>query len=224
MLFVEFPAYGRYRTLTFTDPLTEGEDVYALQTALQAFGEDPGVIDGILGRNTFSAIVNAQGKLKIVRDGRAGGVTQTELTHNLADRARVKYSLPKGLVFGQLSHESGCRVGNYSPQRADGTFDAGVAQRNTKYTKPRDGFAVPSSIDALGSNLRKYYDKYVGVNQIGRRWALAAGAWNAPAFANWIARSEGAKSISTNETLRPGSTARETLERYMRSATAFMEL
>lgn len=220
-MFTAYPTYQPYRTLHLTDPLTRGEDVYALQTALKAYGSDPGTFDGILGNKTATAIWNAQQRLGITVDGLAGGGTQTALTRFLTDAARAKHNLPVGLVFGQVSHESGCRVGNYSPRRDDGTYDAGVAQRNTKYTPASEGFNVPESIEALGARTRAYYDRYAGVPG-RRRWELAAAAWNAPAFANYIAREEGATGISSSDTLRPSSTARATLEAYIDSVTAFM--
>ncbi len=223
-MFEAYPSYGRYRTLRLTDPQMRGEDVFALQTGLHTLGAQPGLADGILGPQTAAAIKRAQSTLAVTVDGLAGGQTQTALVRLLADRARTKYSLPVGLAFGQLSHESGCRVGNYSPQRSDGHYDAGVAQRNTKFTPARDGFTVPTSIEACGRNLRLYFDKYAGVEPFARRWGLAAAAWNAPAYANWIARDEGATSIAKQETLEPGHTARATLEQYIASTTAFMKL
>ena len=221
-MFNSYPTYPPYRTLRISNPLMRGEDVYALQTGLKAIGADPGLFDGILGNNTASAIRKAQQTLKVVVDGLAGGDTQTALSRHLADKARTQHSLPPGLVFGQLMHESGCRVGNYSPKRSDGNYDAGVAQRNTSFTPAKEGFTVPLSISHLGSHLRRYYDKYVGVISERRRWELAAGSWNAPAFANWIARDEGAQAVPASDTLKPGATARATLEQYMDSATAYM--
>lgn len=220
-MFDAYPTYGRYRTLRLTDPPLRGEDVYALQTALTALGFDPGAHDGILGPRTRSAIVAAQRALGVTVDGLAGGGTQTALVRALAGRASARFRLPAGLAFGQLSHESGCRVGNYSPQRQDGSYDAGVAQRNTRYTPAEEGFTVPVSIYALGARLRRYFDKFAGL-EARRRWELAAGAWNAPAYACWIAREEGATKVAFNETARPGPIARATLERYIDSVTAYM--
>ena len=81
--------------------------------------------------------------------------------------------------------------------------------------------AMPLSVDALGVNERKYYDKYAGVKDVKRRWMLAAGAWNAPAYACYMANEEGAN-VPKNETARPGPTARFLLERYMTAATQQM--
>lgn len=224
-LFDNFPTYGRYRVLRLADPMMAGEDVFALQTALSALGgADPGVHDGILGAKTAAAIKAAQKALSVTVDGLAGGQTQTALVHVLADRARTKHNLPVGLAFGQLTHESSCRVGNYSAQRDDGSYDAGVAQRNTLFTSPLDGFNVPESIDALGANLRRYFDKFQGVPSTRRKWELAAGAWNAPAYACWIAKQENAQRVSTSETTKPSDAARAALEEYMDKATAFMVL
>lgn len=222
-MFDAYPTYDRYRTLRLTRPLQHGEDVYALQTALTALGVSPGAHDGILGERTSNAITAAQVALDITVDGLAGGGTQTALARRLTDKARTRYYLPRGLAFGQVSHESGCRVGNYSPQRQDGSYDAGVAQRNTRYTPAEEGFTVPASIDALGARLRRYFDKFAGL-EARRRWELAAGAWNAPAYACWIAREEGATDVPVGETAKPGPIARATLERYIDSVTAYMVL
>lgn len=223
-MFTSYPTYGRYRTLRLSNPMMVGEDVFALQTALKAFGCDPGALDGVLGSRTHSAIRRAQELLNITVDGLAGGVTQTKLVHVMSNKSRAKYGLPKGLEFGQLSHESGCRVGNYSPIRSNRTYDAGVAQRNTQFTSAKIGFNVPDSIDALGANLSKYHKKFIGVRDEARRWALAAGAWNAPAYTCYIAREEGATGVRVSETARPSGASRNTLEGYMRSATVYMEL
>lgn len=217
MNFDAFPAYGRYRTLRLVSPALVGYDVYALQTALQELGHAIAA-DGVFGPQTRGALVQAQGMLGVTVDGLAGGATQTAICKHIAS----SLPLPVGLLFGQLTHESGCRVGNYSPQRADGTYDAGVAQRNTRYTHPSLGFGVPGSIGALAETVFGYHRRYAGVPH-PRRWKLAAGAWNAPAFANWIARAEGAFGIRAPETLRPSDAARATLESYMASVTAFAQ-
>jgi len=221
MLFDDFPSYDRYRTLRLTSPSMKGEDVFALQTALKAAGFDPGAHDGALGPNTEAAIKKAQTALQLTADGMAGGKTQTALCTKLAATTAEKFKLPKGLLLGQLIHESGCRVGNYSPQRPDASYDAGVAQRNTAHTPAEQGFDVPPSIELLGGNQRKYYDKFAGVAEEERRWMLAAGAWNAPAYACYMANEEGAN-VPKNETARPGPTARFLLERYMTAATQQM--
>lgn len=222
-MFETVPTYDRYRTLRRTAPMMRGEDVYALQTGLHALGYNPGTADGILGDQTAAAIRAAQSGLGVTVDGLAGGGTQTAIAKKAADRARVLYSLPVGLAFGQIMHESSCRLGNYSPARSDGTYDAGVAQRNTKLTPAKNGFDVPTSVDALGARARQYFNKFAGL-PLKRRWELAAGAWNAPAYACWIAKNEGATKVATAETAKPSEASRAKLEEYMQSVTAFMVL
>jgi hypothetical protein len=203
--------------------MLEGEDVYALQTALLAYDCDPQGIDGKFGPGTRSAVLRAQNKLVGIGvvDGIAGGLTQRGIVRALCLDVNKKYSLPLGLMFGHVSLESGCWVGNYSPQRDNGSYDAGVAQRNTEHTPARDGFDTNKSLDALGTNERKYFDLYKGIEQERRRWELAAGAWNAPAYASYIARQEGS-SVAASLTAKPGATARDTLERYMKLATTYL--
>lgn len=221
-LFSAFPTYERYRPLRLLSPILRGEDVYALQSALAGIGYTVGELDGYLGSNTARAISVFQSDRDLIVDGVAGPATQRRAVGVIAATPTILHKLPAGLLIGQLTHESGLFVGNFSPERADGSYDAGVAQRNTAHTPAREGFHVPKSVEALALNTRQFYDKFAGV--IGRRrWELAAGAWNAPAFASYIAREEGATGVPVSTTARPGATARATFEAYMDSATALLK-
>lgn len=209
--------------------MMRGEDVFALQTALVALGFDTKGVDGIFGDGTKGAVLAAQKALNITVDGLAGGGTQNAITRRLSNQVRTKHDLPLGLVYGQTMHESSSRLGNYSPEHSANVeggpyFDAGVAQLNVRFTPIKDAFDVPKSIERLGKHLRDHYDLFAGVPSAQRRWELAAGAWNAPAWAKWIARQEGASGVPTNQTSKPTDAALQTLEAYMQSATAFMIL
>lgn len=214
-MFTTFPSYSRYRPLKLTDPLLRGEDVYSLQTALNALTEVVLTTDGILGQQTANAIVRLQKHLGIKADGVAGPGTQGEICRELT----AGFSVPHELMFGQVSFECGRIIGNYSPVRPDGSYDAGIAQRNTAHTPARDGFNAPASVETLAASTRVHYDLFRGLSE-RRRWELAAGAWNAPAYACWIAREEGASGVSKARTAKPGPTARATLEAYIDSVTA----
>lgn len=220
-MFETIPTYNRYRTLFLTSPMLQGEDVYALQTALNELGFDVGEADGFLGPATQAGIRAAQKAFALVVDGKAGGGTQRELAMELAGRVASTVRVPVSAFRGQLEFESGYRLGNYSPPRDDGSYDAGVAQRNTKFTPPAQGFDTQSSILRLGENTRKHYDLFAGL-ETRRRWALAQGAWNAPAFACYIAREEGATKVTAGMTARPGDTARKTFENYVTQASAYL--
>jgi peptidoglycan hydrolase-like protein with peptidoglycan-binding domain len=220
-LFLAYPTYSRYRTLALLDPYLKGEDVFALQTALAACGFSPGVPDGILGPATSRAIRAAQLALNQTVDGLAGGNTQEALAREALQVPAAKYSVLKAAMRGQIEFESGFRLGNYSPQRPDGSYDAGVTQRNTQHTPAAQGFNVPDSLDALAANTRKYYDLFEGVPS-RRRWALAQGAWNAPAFACWVARGEGATKVTTGMTLRPTESQRVTFEAYVANVSIYL--
>jgi len=222
-MFTDYPTYSPYRTLRLVNPHMQGEDVYALQSALFAIGVLGEDWDGVLGPQTARAIKSSQAKLKIAADGLGGGRTQIALARYVSEQYRQRYSLPVGLPFGQCMHESSCRLGNYSPRHGD-DYDAGVAQRNTAFTPPEEGFNVSKSVAALATNLRNYYDKFRGLEHQTRRWELAAGAWNAPAYACWIAKQEGADSVHRSDTAKPGENARLVFELYMKSATAYLEL
>lgn len=211
--------------------------MYALQTGLTKVGYDTNGVDGILGDATAAAVKAFQKASGLVVDGLAGGATQIALTKVFTDKVRAQHNLPKGLIFGQCMHESGCRVGNYSPPHSWGMTDAnfvidgvkcaadiGVAQRNSRYYKVQDSFNMVTAIDSLGAYVRTYYDKFSGVADNQRRWSLASGAWNAPAWACYMAKQEGATGVKTSETTKPTDANRARLEGYMTSATAYMEL
>jgi hypothetical protein len=221
-MFDAYPTYSRYRPLRLLETRMRGEDVYALQTGLHGVGEDVGPHDGILGSLTDQAIRSFQVEARLVSDGIAGPATQTAVTKTLALGDSRHFVLPDNLLFGQLTFESGCFVGNYSAIRSDGSYDAGVAQRNTAHTPAEIGFDTPISIEALASNTREHYNLFAGV--VGRRrWELAAGAWNAPAFACLLAFREGAKGVPKARQARSISdAARATFEAYIDNATAMM--
>ena len=221
-MFTSRPTYDIFRTLKLTDPFQRGEDVYALQTAIVGLGVDVDT-DGILGPATSKAIKTVQDKLNITVDGLAGGGTQTAIVRREANAARGNHNLPVGLTFGQISHESSCRLGIYTPTYADGSWDVGATQRNSALYDIKESFTVPFVIDFLGAYERSYYDKFAGVKDTARRWALAAGAWNRPAYAGWIANEEGAH-VPRSNTKQPTTAQRVSLEAYMASATAFLEL
>lgn len=220
--FNSFPNYDRYRTLRLTTPMMSGQDVYALQTGLLALGFDPLGSDGVLGNNTVKAIKACQSAHNLEVDGWAGGRTQEAIGFNLSNRTQVQYNIAFGLMRGQLEHESSWRLGNYSERRPDTSYDAGVAQRNTAHAEPRDCFDVPDSINTLGFSTIAHWKLFAGISDIKRRWALAAGAWNAPAYACYIARQEGATKVSPNQTAKPGPTARAALEAYIQSVITYL--
>lgn len=223
-MFIHIPSYDFYRTLELKkSSLMQGEDVYALQKALAATGFDPGVIDGILGLKTDTAVRAAQTKFRLVVDGLAGGATQKalamEIARGVSDAERVRLDALKG----QIEWESaGFRLGAYSPIRPDNSFDAGITQRNTNETPAEEGFDPVSSIRALAKRIRKHYDLFEGVTSPRRRWQLAQGSWNAPAYACYIARAEGATKVTTAMTSKPSDTSRSTLENYMTKVSKYL--
>lgn len=222
-MFTTYPTYSVYRTLRLLDPLQRGEDVFALQTALNALGFNAGEEDGIFGKTTAAAVKAAQKNFFLTVDGLAGGDTQRTLALQISDDLVRGFGVPSSAMRGQMEHESSFRLGNYSPLRADDTYDAGVTQRNTAHTPPPDGFTVPDSIQALIQNTKKHYDLFVGISTNHRRWALAQGAWNAPAFACYIAREEGATHVTAGMTLKPSVTQRKTFEAYVSDVSVYLK-
>lgn len=220
-MFRTYPTYYLYRTLQLLDPMMQAEDVYALQTALNECGFDCGVTDGIFGMQTMGAVKAAQKVHFLTVDGKAGGLTQRALALELAIGASQRTGVLYSGLRGQLELESGYRLGNYSPRRPDRTYDAGVAQRNTKFTSPAQGFDAKLSIDALAEVIRKHYFLFEGL-ALRRRWSLAQGAWNAPAFACYIAREEGATKVTEAMTLKPNVEQQQIFLTYVTNVTVYL--
>lgn len=219
--FTQFPSYSNYRTLHRTYPFQVGYDIYALQVALNAVMGSTLALDGVLGELTADVIPRFQRAAKIEEDGLAGGLTQRKLALWIADRENSR-RVPKTLIRGQIEHESSFRLGCYSPRRSDGSYDAGVVQRNTAHTPPAAGFQPVHSIIAYLGAVRAAYTLYEGVEGPTRRWGLAGMSWNCPAYSAWIANEEGA-SVPRSETAHPSDSARAAAEAYAASVTAYME-
>lgn len=222
-MFTSRPSYSMFRTLSLTTPHQAGEDVFALQTALMACGYRLPVFgaDGDLGLETSDAIVQAQRGLALTVDGKAGGQTQRALALRVI-RAYADGGVLYDALRGSVEHESSYRLGAYSVAYPNGSYDAGVTQRNTALTSPKDGFEVPASIEALTLRTKTYYAKFAGITPDKRRWALAQGAWNAPAFACYLAREAGATGVKVGETLKPSAEQRQTFEAYVASVSAYL--
>jgi hypothetical protein len=221
-MFSAFPTYNPYETLAFQTPRIRGEHVYALQHAINAVARTDLTTDGVLGPRTAGGIVAAQNVVDVEMDGKAGVVTQRALALRIArERVRQSNAVPVPLLKGQLQHESSFLLGNYSPARMDGSYDAGVAQVNTAHQRPEDAFNPVWAIGRLVSNTLEAYLRfqdrtlYRGDDHSeARRWELAAGAWNAPAFANYLA---GVKPWAV-----PSAAALDLFENYMSSVTIYL--
>jgi hypothetical protein len=222
-MFRTYPTYHPYRTLQLLNPMLEAEDVYALQIALNECGFGCGVTDGIFGIQTMWAVKAAQKAHFLTVDGKAGGLTQRALALDLAIDASKRTGVLYSGLRGQLELESGYRLGNYSLLWADRTYDAGIAQRNTQVTSPAQGFDPRLSIDALAEVIRKHYFLFEGLT-LRRRWSLAQGAWNAPAFACYIAREEGATKVTEAMTLKPTVEQQQIFLTYVTNVTAYLRV
>lgn len=242
-LFTSIPTYDKYRTLRLASPQQQGEDVYALQVALQEVGIPIGALDGILGPATADGILDAQVEfdgefgIRLSHDGLAGGMTQQVLARILIRNATRDHDIAQGAMRGQVEHESSFRLGIYSEPRPAGDYDAGVTQRNTAFTPPEQGFDAAASIVALARHLRAYYELYTGVVDEKLRWSLAQGSWNAPAYAGWFAQDAGAHVPSSPPTwwpkdvgyvgksrARPGADATAKLQAYIASVSAYLKV
>lgn len=234
-MFVDYPLYNPRRVLvdrtTWTPPrrAMQGEDVYALQAAINlilSLGTQL-VLDGILGPRTGSAIWVVQGRLQIKQDGKAGPETQGSAAkfllarHATGDLYRV--------ALGHLIREASLILGNKSAKRPDPdeeegwSADFGVAQMNSAHTDPRTAFNPPMAIPLIVASTTEAYRRYSDLSKFDgddhstrRRWMLATGSWNAPAWAQWLAGFRDRTATS------PPPAARETFEEYMLEAVALL--
>lgn len=223
-MFSAYPTHNPYRPLRLADPPLSGPDVYSLQLALNHVGEfkRPLAADGALGPKTAKAIEGVQRKLGLDPvDGIAGPATQRALALRICKE--LKSALPPGLPGGQVGFESGFFFGNYSPLREDGTYDAGLCQRNTRYVPAEQGFDPVESVQALVGRTEEHYALFVGLPE-RRRWELAAGAWNSPAYSCWYAKAEGATQVKVSQTLKPSAAAAQAFANYIAHACAYLRV
>ena len=197
-------------------PLRKGDggwDVFALQSALAVSK------DGAFGPVTDKAVRDYQTSAKLTVDGIAGIATQMSLALKHVWPVQAKHETPAGLIRGQVEKESGFQLGNHSARRTtDGThnWDVGPTQRNTLYASLQQGFDVPGSVAFLGNHLRRKHDEYASYSEVGderRLWELAAGSWNAPAWADRLAKGQ---SLSESQ--------RTWLEAYISRVTIYMKV
>jgi hypothetical protein len=229
-----YPSYEQFRPLQLRSPYLEGFDVYALQLAIVRITGLAIAADGTLGPKTAQGIVTLQTKLGFTGanvDGIAGLATQRAAALEIGRGFRDQYDLPNGLLSGQMQFESSYRLGRYSAARTDGSYDAGVAQMNSQHTPTANGYDPVYALQHLAERVGHSFmlfapragwpaDKGVAVR--GRRWMLAQGSWNAPAFASYLANEEGA-AVPVNQTKRPSDASRAALEAYMLTASALTQ-
>lgn len=174
---------------------TKGWDDFALQTALIALGYDisfrlssglthPGD-DGWFGDSTDRGVRKAQTDRHLTVDGIAGIVTQTALAMALG--IRIGTLLPAGLLRGVFAFEGGNQLGNHTPIYENGTRDFGVVQDNLPDDQRMIGFNVPDRILYYASETVARYHRYEPYVSPQRAWELAAGAWNRPAWTDYLA-------------------------------------
>lgn len=222
------PNAYRYRPLKKGD---FGWDVYALQTGLREAGYDIGAsgADGWFGADVDESVKAFQQAHSLGVDGIAGILTQTYIVKVLAPLATAKYKLPRNALKGQIEKESGNQIGNHSLEYSDGSFDIGVTQRNTRYHTFEDGFDVGDSIEYLAAYIRERFDKYcepsckerlaargLPATDWRRKWELAQGAWNRPAYANYLA------GRPMSESLKPTAAQVDWLEGYIDRVTSYI--
>jgi peptidoglycan hydrolase-like protein with peptidoglycan-binding domain len=177
-----------------------GYDVWALQRLLNEHGHEL-TVDGSFGTSTDESVRVWQEGRSLVVDGVAGPVTQRDMVLVLSPRFRERYQLPPSALKGQLSHESGCIVGNHTARYSDGSYDGGIAQCNSRFHIPENQFDAAYSLETLAKTVRGRFDAYrpteatkrelarrdLPVPDLKRRWQLAMGSWNRPAWTNWLA-------------------------------------
>lgn len=235
MLFSEYPTYDKYRTLWLPPepaPNLKGYDVYALQTVVNDVCGLTLKLDGWLGGRTSEGIETLQRQVAVPDDRKAGGVTQRAGLLVLLSRLVSVATLPDAayrLGKGQMEHESSNRWGNYSDKRDDPdadagwSYDAGACQENTREFPPSHGFTPRLAITNMLARLNHYYARYSDTlkfkgtdHTTRRRWSLAAGAWNAPAWTDWLA------GLVTNRPPAFTEANELKLETYIASVTVYL--
>lgn len=185
-----------------------GWDVYALQTALNGMGHLLN-LDGVFWFDTERSVKLWQEGRGLVVDGIAGILTQRSLALVNGEGARMRAILPIKLLMGQIEKESGYELGNHTAPYKDGSRDLGVAQRNDKQQRITydQAFHVPNSLEVLSQTVRLRHDRYLsaplreGFKRVSneRAWHLAAGSWNRPAHAAYLA------GMRTNDPVTPST-------------------
>ena len=216
----------QYRALRLTDPLQFGWDVYALQTGLNGLRgvyHEALYEDGWLGVRTAERILDFQVRNSLEEDGIAGVVTQRVVALKLAAREGAVHDIPAGLLKGQLEYESSYWLGNHTAPYGDGSRDCGVAQRNTRYAGIEACFNTAMSVAMLAATLKTKWTAYAKVADNRRRWELAAGSWNRPAYTDALANGQTSVLVGgVRIDLSPGAPEREWIERYIREVTAYV--
>lgn len=208
-----------YRPLKLTTPVQRGFDVYALQTALMAYGLTLPQFgaDGYLGAETSRSIRTFQDTVHLTADGVAGILTQQALGSRLCLKVEKALDLPHKLMYGAVENECGWQLGNHTAAYENGSRDLGPVEKNCN---PADSaacaiwFDVLPAIRALGDFIKARHDKYVAAGNISdrRAWELAVAAWNRPAWADTLAR---------GGTITPEQKA--WVEQYISRACAYVE-
>lgn len=222
-MFTTYPTYEDLRPLLLWTPVLRGEDVYALQHAMKSMGFTV-ELDGIFGKETDKLVRNMQKNLGLFVDGSVGPVTNETVAMLFAASIADELDIPVEAPKGQLKHESAYYLGRVSfPPRPNGSYDAGVSQRNTEHTPPQEGFKPKPSIRAMLERVQTHYILFRGVTPLRRRMALAQGSWNAPAFACYIAREEGATNVTPGMVLRPSEASRQKFEAYVANVSKYLK-
>lgn len=167
--------------------------VWALQVFFDALGYQPGVLDGSFGPATKAAVERYQKSTGATVDGVVGPQTQSRIVRSCVVRAPGGTTIPKGLVEGQISAESGGLIAAANSQVAGGV-DLGFTQRRV-YGPPFDPSKVKDAINPL-SNVSKSAADLLGryktfAARVGHgeyAWRLAALGHNWPSAADDLSR------------------------------------
>lgn len=223
-MFTSYPTYPRFRPLRLG--VTPGEDVYALQCALNEVNQAHLTEDGNLGPMTSLAIKSYQQKVAATdptigeADGIVGTLTHRALTlaicHMVSKETGVRFLALKG----QTEFESGFRSGIYSELHDRGTeresWDSGVVQENSRVFSVMGAFTPLPAVRDMTARIIEHRDHFTEISG-DRRLQLAQGTWNAPAWACFIAYEEGARSswVRARKSRTLSGSQRATIEAYM---------
>lgn len=183
-----------------------GVVVWAVQRGLNDVGRastsPPISEDGVFGDETFKAVGDFQSSTGLVRDGRFGPKTSAKMAIVLSQFVSV--AVPRGLLRGILSAESGNLIGAVNASVAGG-IDCGYAQRRVYESDYGNEAVVRRAFDGLyqmnllASSLLGRHNAFFGrpgARTHERAWRLATLNHNYPYAADKISR-EGTGSLSS---------------------------
>ncbi|HEX3012204.1 MAG TPA: peptidoglycan-binding protein [Syntrophomonadaceae bacterium] len=116
------------RFLRLDEPLMQGPDVLYLQTLLQQAGFNPGMLDGIFGSRTHSAVTAFQTAHHLISDGIVGPITWTTLNAPTTDES---ISTAKASNATTICIDTGQRILSFCSPGFNKIYPVAVGKKST---------------------------------------------------------------------------------------------